>query len=92
MRRDDIVTGSLHHIADSWLRVAHLEGFIFFASAQSVTRGIEDIINHQPDEPYRKLRFVAMTAMPRITIPSGPPPQSVAYDPYPKVPARLHPT
>ena len=60
VRRDDIVTGSLHEIADSWPVVAHLEGFMFFAYAQSLARGIEDILNHQPDEPYRKLPVVVM--------------------------------
>jgi len=58
-RRATVVQKNLQHIADSWLLVVKLKGYIFFGSAQSVTSFVRTRMEDDQNLPgYKRLRFV----------------------------------
>lgn len=58
-RYDALLQKSLQHVMNSWCLVIRLKGFIFFGSAQSITRYVRSEIDAQRDLPqYAHLRFV----------------------------------
>lgn len=58
-RYPTLVQRLVTHISNSWLLVIRLKGFIFFASAQSMTQFVLTTIESQVDvEEHRRLRYV----------------------------------
>jgi len=58
-RHNDLLENHLRHIANAWLLVIRLKGFIFFASAQSLTSYVRHRLDENSEVPaYRRLRYV----------------------------------
>merc|ERR1719174_2130370 len=58
-RQPPLLQRNLQHIANSWLMVIRLKGYIFFASANSVVHYMKNMFAEQEDLPeYRRLRFM----------------------------------
>lgn len=54
---------SLSHIANSWLLVIRLKGFVFFASVQTVTEHVRKVMQQEEDNEiphYRRIKFVLL--------------------------------
>eukprot|EP00930_Biecheleria_cincta_P041895 TRINITY_DN28797_c0_g1_i1.p1 TRINITY_DN28797_c0_g1~~TRINITY_DN28797_c0_g1_i1.p1 ORF type:complete len:1451 (+),score=263.61 TRINITY_DN28797_c0_g1_i1:127-4353(+) len=50
---------NLDHITDSWLLVVRLKGFLFFGSAQSLSRSVKSQIEAQMDMPlFRRMKYL----------------------------------
>jgi MFS superfamily sulfate permease-like transporter/CRP-like cAMP-binding protein/Ca2+-binding EF-hand superfamily protein len=59
VRQQPLLQRNLMHIANNWLMVIRLKGFIFFASATSVVHYMKNKFAEQLDVPeYRRLRFI----------------------------------
>lgn len=60
-RRGPLLLRNIRHITESWLLVVRLKGYVFFASAQSLTAHVLSIIQDEEEEGiplYRRLRLV----------------------------------
>jgi len=60
-RRPVLVQKSVDHISNTWLLVLRLKGFVFFATAQSLTAWVAEHIEEQHKmglPKYRRLRYV----------------------------------
>jgi len=60
-----LVAISLSHIANSWLLVIRLKGFIFFASVQTVTDYVRGVMEQEtnpdnPVPPFKRVKFVLL--------------------------------
>lgn len=60
-RHSPLMTRALTHIANNWVVVIKLQGYVFFAAVSYVTHHIRDIMDKQEEENlprYRKLKYV----------------------------------
>jgi len=60
-RRGPLLLRNIRHITQSWLLAVRLKGFVFFASAQSLTAHVLSIISSEEEQDipiYRRLRIV----------------------------------
>jgi len=62
-QHSSLLNMSLSHIANSWLLVIRLKGFVFFASVQTVTTHVRNVLTQEEDNNiplYRRIKFVLL--------------------------------